>query len=126
MELHAKTALEKQQQLLTEVDDSQLSSALEQVLKAERRLKTITDLRRKSMRIISTYAEELNPEMWCEVKHSAMAMYTAFEVYQAEETTELYDFYIENNQLFIETMSDFLGFDIPPCASCFSDRLKGA
>lgn len=127
VELHAKTALEKAEHNLTIVEMENLSEATNALERADEHLQRVTNLRRQSMNVISNYAEKLNPEKWCEVKHSAMAMYTIFESYQADpKNDDLSELYFETNNLFIEIMSDFLGFTIEPCASCFSDALKGA
>ena len=79
-----------------------------------------------AMNIITAYSDEIDYHKWCEVKHTAMAMYTAFEAYQANDSTALYDYYLACNKLFIKTVSQFLGIDMPACAACFTDALKGA
>lgn len=126
MELHAKTAIEKADHELQTVEPQELQNALVKLKKAETYLEHVTDLRRKGMNLLSEFAETLDETKWCEVKHVLMASYSAFEAYQAEpRNTKLFQFYLQTNNLMIEVVSDFLGFDIPPCASCFSDALKG-
>lgn len=125
-EVHAKTALEKAEHEVSIAEVEDLPEVTKQLTDAEDYLKRVTELRRNVMRLIAEHAKELNPTKWCEVKHTAMAMYTAFEAYQADGSIQLYNYYMETNDLFIEVMSDFLGLDIPPCAACFSDALKGA
>lgn len=125
MELHAKTALEKADHELSVVEDVMLQERLIKVQKAENYLEKVTDLRRKGMKLLSSYATTLDETKWCEVKHVMMASYSAFEAYQAEpKSLPLETFYLETNKLMIQVVSDFLGLDIPPCASCFSDALK--
>lgn len=126
IEVHAKTALEKAKHELAVCDDDLLEEAILDEQNAEKHLLDATTLRRNSMTIIADYAHNLNPEKWCEVKHASMGMYTAFEAYQANSSDlNLYDLYIAANNIFIEIVSDWLGLDIPPCAACFSDALKG-
>ncbi|MFV0409636.1 MAG: hypothetical protein ACK5LJ_08065 [Paracoccus sp. (in: a-proteobacteria)] len=126
MEVHAKTALEKTAHELSICEDSELEQVVEKEMVAEGHLHHVTELRRQAMRLIASYAPNLNPEKWCEVKHAAMAMYTIFEAYQADGKNQgLYGLYLDTNKLFISVVSDWLGLDIPPCAACFSDALKG-
>ena len=60
-----------------------------------------------------------------QVKHLGMAMYTAFEAYQASDNDpEMLDFALRANQMFIKAVTEFLGVEVTECASCFSDILK--
>lgn len=125
LELHAKTSLEKSEHKIHVVDADDVIEASDDIEKADKHLIEITKLRRNSMIAISNYAKELNLDKWCEVKHAAMAMITFFEVHQANpNNNELFDLYIEANNLFIEIVADFIGIEIEPCAACFSDALK--
>lgn len=124
LELHVKTQLERLNQDLQDVESSEVDSVLNQLMQEEEHLMNIQELRRESMRLIMEHqTDQGNDKKWCEVKHSAMAMYTAFEVYQATGHASHYNYFLKTNDLFIQVMIDFLGYDIPPCASCFSDRL---
>lgn len=126
-ELHSKTALEKLEGQMLSVEDADIVELSAQIRDAEEHLGLVTEQRRSIMRIIAKYAKDLNPEKWCEVKHMAMASYTAFEAYQAygDNDADLYVLYMSTNDLFIQSVSDWLGLEIPACASCFSDALKG-
>lgn len=124
-ELHAKTALEKAENEVTTAEPEDLTKASEKVMNAEKHLNDVTEVRRDVMRLIQRFANSIDETKWCEVKHLAMAAYTAFEAYQAINDVEIYNYYIQCNNLFIEAVSDWLGLDILPCASCFSDALKG-
>ena len=125
MELHAKTYLEKANDKLAGAEPDQIPEMLDAVQAAEKHLQKVTELRRNAMRTIASYSDDVNTEKWCEVKHAAMAMYTAFEAYQANESTDLYNYYMDCNDLFITVVAEWLGFNIPACASCFSDAMKG-
>lgn len=126
VELHAKTACEKAEQALAEAEEDETSCLVNELVEAESYLERVTNLRRTSMRLIASKSDKVKPTKWCEVKHSAMAMYTAFEAFQADsKNASLAQYYYDCNRLFIEVVSDWLGLDIPPCASCFEDALKG-
>lgn len=126
LELHAKTQCEKAEYNLQVVDQEELEDAIEVLGKAESNLLKVTEHRRTVMRLIIGFVPNADPTKWCEVKHISMAMITAFEAMQADQShTGLADYFYGINRLFIETISDWLHLDIPPCASCFEDALKG-
>ncbi|WP_305085570.1 hypothetical protein, partial [uncultured Dubosiella sp.] len=82
-------------------------------------------LRRETMLSLYEMYPARNKEYWCLVKHLGLAMYTAFESWQASEDNEnLFYIYQQANKLFVKAMSKFLGVTITECASCFSDILK--
>jgi len=86
---------------------------------------TVQELRRESQRRLLAHAKKPDMHVWCRMKHMAMAMYTAFEVWQASENQADFDHYININNAFIESTAKFLGMDIDSCAACFTDALKG-
>lgn len=124
VELHAKTALDIANDNLSTVEDDEIQQAILELSQAEEYLSEVTDLRRMAMNILKGYAVTYNPKKWCEVKHLAMASYTAFEVYQAKSTNDNFLYYTKVEKLFIQAVSDWLGLDIPKCSACFSDALK--
>lgn len=123
-ELHAKTLFEKENARLNNglVD---LDEALPKIEMYENLVNKYADLRRKTMLIIyEMYQGDKN--VWCLVKHLSMAMFCAFEAYEASnEDPRLLELWIESNKAFTEAMSIFLGTEITDCSACFSDMLKG-
>lgn len=75
--------------------------------------------------LYNSFGSKGDREQWCLVKHLSMAMYTAFEAYQASDRDpELLNIALEINKKFIETCTKFLGVEITSCASCFADIMK--
>lgn len=127
LEIHTKTLIEKRISELENgmVKDEDIQKQVETISELRSELNEQSQLRRKQMLYLYEQFKGGDKEQWCLVKHSAIAMFTAFEAYQAQEDEELFDFAMQANNLFIKYCSKFLGADIEPCASCFSDFLKG-
>lgn len=126
-ELHAKTEFEISFQKVQEVAVPELTGAMQAMERSQTRLEKITELRRESMRFITKHAKSFDSKAWCLAKHTAMAMVTAFEAFQANMTDpDALTLYVHTNDLFISVMSDLIGLEIEPCAACFSDALKNA
>ena len=123
-ELHTKTLIEKAEGELTKdmADMVAISDTLEQ-LNSE--LEAQASLRRKLMyKLFSMY--DGDKAFWCEVKHLGIGAYTLFEAYQgSDDDSDLYNLALEANKAFIVALSHFLGLEIPECAACFGDFLKG-
>lgn len=87
----------------------------------------VTEQRRQDMRtLFDLFEGKGDKEQWCIVKHAAMAMYTAFEAWQASDNDRLlYQICIEK-MLISSKITQFTGVPITECASCFSDMMKGA
>lgn len=126
-EVHLKTLIEK---AISEIEngmvaEDDINSHLEKINSMKDELELTAQLRRQEM----LYLYDLfkgNKTYWCMIKHLAVASYTAFEAYQAsDDDGDLFEFAIDANKLFITACSNFLGLEIEPCASCFSDALKG-
>ena len=130
-ELHTKTLIEKYEAELEEglIDVDNEDLVMEYNNRIERlglRLIKYTNARREVMRYIQELYPNGNKDLWCNVKHLSLAMFTAFEAYQAsDDDIKLYNIWLDANKMFIETMSEFLGVEITECASCFNDMMKG-
>lgn len=131
-ELHAKTILEKRvselESGLVEVDDADVLAAhLGAIEAAKDNIDEFAECRRRDMRYLYELFEESGDrEQWCTVKHLAMAMITAFEVYQAsEKDMRLLNMALDKNRLFTRAVSRFIGVEVTDCASCLADMLKG-
>lgn len=131
-ELHLKTLLEKRHSELENgkinvEDEEVVSNQIEQIEHTEKLLDEVAQIRRDDMLFLySLYNASGDKERWCNVKHTAMMIITAFEAWQASDgNPELEMMYLNKNRLFIRELSAFLGVGITECAACFSDMLKG-
>lgn len=121
-ELHTKTSIEK---AVSDIENG-VSEDTARIESLKEDLMTQASLRREIMlSLYRMYGEQGDKEKWCVVKHLGMAMYTAFEAYQASDNDpEMLDFALRANQMFIKAVTEFLGVEVTECASCFSDILK--
>lgn len=130
-ELHVKTLIEKLSSELAnglvETENDLLYEHINKIESLEEDLCMYAKLRRQDMlALYEMYDMKGNKDYWCLVKHLGVAMYTAFEAYQAsDEDANLYDRYLEKNKLFIKSLSAFIGTEVTDCAACFGDMLKG-
>lgn len=126
-EVHAKTLYEKAVgDLENKVDGNDEEAVKKQVELIDRHISEINSyasLRRKLMLYLFNMYHG-DKSYWCEIKHLGIAMYTAFEAYQANEDPELLDLALEANKAFTKALSAFLGVEITDCAACFADMLK--
>lgn len=127
-ELHAKTLLEKR---ISEVENGLISEEeipdnLEKIEALKDEIDDYANIRRSQMLYLyNSFGGKGDGEQWCLVKHLSMAMYTAFEAYQASDRDpELLNIALEINKKFIEACTKFLGVEITSCASCFADIMK--
>lgn len=132
VEMHLKSLIEKSESKFDsgeiDVEDSDaVLEVMQDVVGLEEELTEVASLRRADMLYLyKLYEGKGDKTMWCMVKHYAIAMMTAFEVYQAsEDDTEAYTAFIAKNKLFTKALSKFLGVGITECAACFADMLKG-
>ncbi|WP_300903420.1 hypothetical protein [Faecalibaculum rodentium] len=121
-ELHTKTSIEK---AVSDIENG-VSDDTARIEYLKEDLMTQASLRREIMlSLYRMYGERGDKEKWCVVKHLGMAMYTAFEAFQASDNDpEMLDFSLRANQMFIKAVTEFLGVEVTECASCFSDILK--
>lgn len=131
-EMHAKTLLEKrvselENGLLDVEQDEVLTMQLDRIAELKEEIEELAELRRGDMLyLFELYGSKGDKEQWCLVKHLGIAMMTAFESWQASDREEaLLSAYLKKNQLFIRSVSRFLGVEITECAACFADSLKG-
>ena len=88
-------------------------------------LKTITDLRRSQMlRLKEMYADTVDDNYWCNVKHLSAVAKLSVEQYQATGNTDDFHYMAHVHELLISTITKFLGVEVTSCQSCFSDILK--
>ncbi|MEX1505529.1 hypothetical protein [Enterococcus sp. C56] len=133
IELHLKTLVEKRQSemdngLIDTNDFNRVNEQIDVLKNLKEELFEVTEQRRQDMRtLFDLFEGKGDKEQWCIVKHAAMAMYTAFEAWQASDNDRLlYQICIEKNAYFIKKITQFTGVPITECASCFSDMMKGA
>lgn len=127
-ELHVKTLIEKR---VSEIEngfytDEEVQGAVDEVGTLTEEIISLANMRRSQMLYLyKLFGEKGDKEQWCMVKHLGMAMYTAFESWQAsDDDPDLFDQYLEINRMFIKSVTKFIGSEITSCASCFSDILK--
>ena len=128
LEMHAKTLLEKRVSELENgmVDEDKIEAQLETIKGLESEIHELAEIRRGDMLYLyELYGSEGDKEKWCTVKHSGIAMMTAFEAWQASDHDSfLLSTALKKNQYFIKAISEFLGVEITECAACFADILK--
>lgn len=130
-ELHMKTLAEKynaqlENGLIDIMDSEAVSKQIEKITTATDEVNELAETRRSLMLILKNMYDG-DPDYWCVVKHAGLAMYCAFEAYQAsEDDQDLYTAYLDTNKRFIKALTHFLGTEITDCAACFADALKAA
>lgn len=128
-ELHMKTLVEKynaqvENGLIDLTDNEAVQKQIDKITSATDELNEFAETRRSLMLILKDMYDG-DPDYWCVVKHAGLAMYCAFEAYQASEDDQgLYTVYLETNKRFIKALTHFLGVEITDCAACFADILK--
>ena len=128
LEMHVKTLLEKRVSELENgmVAEDHIQEQLERIKALEIEIHDLAELRRGDMLYLyEMYGSVGDKEQWCSVKHSGIAMMTAFEAWQASDNNPfLLSTALKKNRYFIKALSGFLGIEITECAACFADILK--
>ena len=98
-----KTLVEKRQSemdngLIDTNDFNRVNEQIDVLKNLKEELFEVTEQRRQDMRtLFDLFEGKGDKEQWCIVKHAAMAMYTAFEAWQASDNDRLlYQICIEN------------------------------
>lgn len=128
-ELHMKTLVEKynaqlENGLIDTTDGDALNRQIEKITTATDEVNELAETRRSLMLILKEMYDG-DPDYWCIVKHTALAMGCAFEAWQAsDDDSALYGAYLETNKRFTKALTHFLGVEITDCAACFGDILS--
>ncbi|MCB5951816.1 hypothetical protein LI951_07045 [Enterococcus sp. BWT-B8] len=130
-EMHTKTLLEKR---ISELENGLIALEKEEILEQQfvkiselkEEIQVLATLRREDMLyLFNLYGAVGDKEQWCTMKHLGIAMMTAFEAWQASDEDEsLLSGYLTKNNLFIRSVTKFLGVEVTECAACFADILK--
>lgn len=129
-EVHYKTLYDKcraemENGLIDVTNEEILNKQIEKTDRYKDEMNEIAEIRRQLMRKLFSMFDG-NKDAWCLIKHLGVAMYTAFESYQAsDDDMDLLDIYYEINKAFNRAVTDFLGMEITDCSACVSDMLKG-
>lgn len=130
-EIHLKTLYEKtlaeMENGFADMSDPDVRDAyLEKAEQYRTDILETAQLRRQMMLKCFDMFEGGDPDVWCMVKHLGMASMCAFETWEAsDDDPSLLAVVIESNKLFVKYLSQWLGFEVSPCAACLSDMLKG-
>lgn len=124
--LYNKAVAELENGIIKVEDDAIRNAQLDKIARYREEINSVADVRRRMMRKLFSLFDGGNKDAWCLIKHLGVAMYTAFEAYQASDNDlELLDIYYDINKEFNKAVADFLGMEITDCAACLSDFLKG-
>ena len=89
-------------------------------------LAQVTEERRNAMRLLKSQANENgNPDLWCLLKHTLVAVETAFEAWQVDlNDVHTKAVFIEQSRIANQVLAMFLGYEVTPCSACLTDQLK--
>lgn len=128
-EMHLKTLIEKSDAELAngmvDVENpEELNAHLDKLRAYTEEIIEVAQLRRETMLYLYDMYRG-DKDMWCMVKHLAIANMTIFEAWQASDNDPaLYDLAIRTNKSFVKAITRFIGAEVTDCASCLSDMLK--
>lgn len=89
------------------------------------KLMSLTEERRKAMRVLKSMARTANDELWCITKHSIASYQFAQELLATDFNNMDYIELAEKaSQYMYECVSKFLWVDIVTCGRCLSDELN--
>lgn len=125
--LYNKTTAELDNGLIDVEDMEVVKKQVEKIEMFREDIETYANLRRRMTKALFDMFdnEKKDKNMWCQIKHLGIAMYTAFETYEASDNDpELLLIAYDTNKAFTKAVTRFLGVEISDCASCMSDSLK--
>lgn len=123
--LYNKARAELENGLIDVENEDILNAQTDKMDRYQNAINDVAELRRKMMKKLFEMFDGDKDE-WCVIKHLGVAMYTAYESYQASDNDlDLLDIAYEINKEFTKAVSAFLGMEIVDCAACLSDALKG-
>lgn len=125
--LYNKATAELDNGLIDVEDMEVVQRQIEKIEMFREDIETYANLRRRMTKALFDMFdnEKKDKNMWCQIKHLGIAMYTAFETYEASDNDpELLLIAYDTNKAFTKAVTRFLGVEISDCASCMSDSLK--
>lgn len=128
MTLYYKATAELDNGLIEVTDADAVQNQLEKVEMFREDIDTYADLRRRMTRKLFELFDndKKDKNMWCQIKHLGIAMYTAFETYEASDNDpELLLLAYDTNKAFTKAVARFVGVEVSDCAACLGDSLKG-
>ena len=129
--LYNKARAEMENGLIDVDNQDVLNAQMEKMTRYQDAINEVAELRRQMMRkLFCLFHDEKDfkdkNDEWCIIKHLGVAMYCAYESYQASDNDlDLLDTAYEINKQFSKAVSGWLGLEIVDCAACLSDALKG-
>ena len=111
---------------LVDVDNQDvLNAQMEKMTRYQDAINEVAELRRRMMKKLFQMFDGDKDE-WCVIKHLGVAMFTAYESYEASDNDlDLLDIASEINKKFNKAVTAFLGMEVTECSACVSDMLKG-
>lgn len=125
--LYNKSTAELDNGLIDVTDAEVVQKQIQKIEMFREDIEDYAQLRRRMTKALFDLFDNENKDknMWCQIKHLGIAMYTAFETYQASDNDpELLLIAYDTNKAFTKAVTRFLGVEITSCASCMSDALK--
>lgn len=113
-------------ELQTTEDQETIESLEGQIAQLTMLLAQVTEERRNAMRLLKSQANENgNPDLWCLLKHTLVAVETAFEAWQVDlNDVHTKAVFIEQSRIANQVLAMFLGYEVTPCSACLTDQLK--
>ena len=127
-EYHIEILIRKYEEpeLQTTEDRETIESLEGQIAQLTMLLAQVTEERRNAMRLLKSQANENgNPDLWCLLKHTLVAVETAFEAWQVDlNDVHTKAVFIEQSRIANQVLAMFLGYEVTPCSACLTDQLK--
>lgn len=124
--LYNKARAEMENGLIDVENPDILSAQMEKTSRYQNEINEIAEIRRRMMRKLFEMFEGGDKDEWCLIKHLGIAMFTAYESFEASDNDlDLLDIAYEINKEFNKAVTAFLGMEVTDCAACVSDMMKG-